>query len=144
VLYLGLLAINIVVLNLAKCDNKYWLVSIPLWILLVGSFIVWRDTSDKQYRLNEKDYEKSAKIKGYDYDKLDKLENLQKSNKTKNQIFLTLIAIQTFVTFVLQVIGHNKTDQHRYRLTKYIFGILTILVLILTFMIGIVPTGGIV
>jgi hypothetical protein len=93
----------------------------------------------------EKEYWKTTEYRGWgDYDKRTKLEEAEKHVQKFNMTFIYLIGLQTFITFILQIIGQQQTKQKIYKWTKPIFGVIFILVFLLIAMMGIVPSGGII
>jgi hypothetical protein len=152
-LFLIVLLLNFGLLIIIKSDNKYWLIPIPVWIIFISSFLIWRGIYDKKIELLDYKYWKSA-----DYNKLidesnwrgdddlwKKLEETRKYVQKYNMTFLHSIFLQTVVTFLLQLVGYRTTGKRRlYKVTSNIFGILTFIHFIIEIMIGIVPTGGII
>ena len=47
-IYIFILTINILLLYFIDTDKKYFLVTIPLWTILVVTFIYWRSYNDKK------------------------------------------------------------------------------------------------
>ena len=141
--YLLILTANILFLYFLKTDKKYWLLSIPLWIGLVSGFVIWRTQSDKHIQNLEAEYWKSAENKeNGDYAKWDTLKQTEKQSQAYNMTFLYCVALQTLITFICQIAGQSKTKQKFYSWTKWVFGVLLLLVFILIAMMGIVPSGG--
>lgn len=148
--YFILPALNIFIVYFIKSDHKYWLLSIPLWTLLIGTFLLWRNINDSKIKRLDTAYWKSAndnKIKDQASWRGD--ENIYKQSEEKkayvkkyNVIFLNAIFFQTILTFIFQVIGYRKTSfKTGYRWTSFIFGIALLINLILELLISIVPTG---
>ena len=124
-------------------DKKYLLLSIPLWTILISCFILWRIYNDRQIQKLEKEYWKTTENRGWgDYAKRTKLEEAQKHVQKFNMTFIYLIGLQTFITFIFQIIGQRRRTQKTYKWTTMIFGILFVLVFLLIAMMGIVPSTG--
>jgi hypothetical protein len=141
-IYFALLVMNILFVYFFKSDNKYWLLSIPLWTLLILSFILWRINSDHHIQALEKEYWKNAENKEYgDSNKWGHLQQAEREGQKLNMTFIYCITLQTFVTFALQMAGRMRTKQEIYRYTRLIFGILFSLVILVIAMMGIVPSG---
>ena len=144
-IYFTLLLINILFLYFFKTDNKYWLLSLPLWTLLISSFIFWRINSDRHYQALEKEYWKTAENKEYgDFNKWWNLQLGEKKAQHLNQVLIYCIALQTFITFICQMAGGMRTNQEIYRHTRFIFGILFVLVILVLVLLRIIPSGPIV
>jgi hypothetical protein len=109
---------------------------------LITGFISWRLISDKEIQNLETAYWKTTEIKGWgDFDKWTKLK-LEKENAQKgNMTWVYLIGLQTFVTFISQVVGQRRTGHKVYKWTSLVFGILFLLVGILIFMMALVSSG---
>ena len=143
--YLVLLAINIFFIYFLKSEKKYWLLSIPLWIILISGFIIWRTNNDRQIEKLEIQYDKTFQGKEYgDFSMWDKIAHQKKAAQKLNMTFVYLIGLQTFITFIFQIIGHSQTRQRTYKWTKIVFGVLFALTFIIIAMMGVVPSGGIV
>ncbi len=144
-LYLALLTVNILFIYFVKSDKKYWLLSIPLWVILISGFILWRTNSDRQIQNSEIEYDKTFQGKEYGDNAIwNKLSEQKKTAQKLNMTFVHLIGLQTFVTFIFQIFGHRETKQKTYKWTKVIFGVLFALVFLIIAMMGVVPTGGII
>lgn len=145
-IYFAILTLNILFVYFIKSDNKYWLLSIPFWILLFSTFIYWRTNSDREIQTLETQYWSTLKKLNIDIDidEADKIEQLKKQARAINMTFIYAIGLQTLLTFALQIIGHIRTKRKLYRWSKIIFGILFALVFFLIAMMGIVPSGGII
>lgn len=148
--YFILLTINILFVYFVKSDNKYWLLSIPLWCLLIGIFLIWRNITDTNIARLETAYWKSAdnnKIKDStnwrgDEGIYKKLEDKKTYLNKYNFNFLNSIFLQTIMTFIFQLIGYKRTSfKTTYRRTSIIFGMALLINLILEILISIVPTG---
>jgi|GEM_PF-4669309 len=143
--YFIIVTLNILLLYFIRSDKKYWFLPIPLWTLLLLSFISWRAQSDNQIRTDEAKYWKTAENKDFgDSEVWNKLKATEKHAQKFNMVFLYCITLQTLITFICQIVGQRQTKQKIYKWTKPIFGVLFILAFLLIAMIGIVPTGGIV
>ena len=141
--FIILLTVNILFIYFIKSDKKYWLLSIPLWTILISGFIFWRISNDRQIKNLEKEYWKTTENRGWgDYDKRTKLEEAKKHVQKFNMTFVYLIGLQTLITFILQIVGQRRTTQKTYRWTKIIFGILFFFIFLLIAMMGIVPSTG--
>ena len=141
--YIILLIINILFVYFIKSDKKFWLLSIPLWTVLLLSLICWRIYNDNQINKLETEYWKTTENKGYgDYNKRNKLEKAEKNAQKINTTFIYLIGLQTLVTFIFQIAGQRQTKKITYNWTKIIFGILFVLILFLLLLMAIVPSGG--
>ena len=142
-IYLILLVANFLFICFTKSNKKYWLLSIPLWAFLITSFLLWRANSDRYVRNLEIEYWQSAKGKEYgDHGKWIKFGEAKKEMQRKNNLLVHLIGLQTFITFILQIVGQRQTKQNTYWWTKLIFGILFVLIFLILAMMGIVPSGG--
>jgi hypothetical protein len=148
--YFILLTLNILWVYLSKSENKYWLLSIPLWCLLVGIFFAWRNISEEKIARLDTAYWKSAddnKLKDSTSWRGDEAiyKNLEKSRanvKKYNSTFLNTIFLQSVLTFVAQVIGYRKTSLKAiYRWSSIIFGVIFLLNSILEVLLSVVPTG---
>jgi len=143
--YFIIFIINIAFVYFVRSANRYWLLSIPLWIILFSSFFVWRTESDKTIAVLQSSYWQSMGDKGYgDQGKLQAYENAQKRAQNLNMIFIYCIGLQTAITFILQVLGSYLSKLKIYSFTKSVFGIIFLIIFLLITMIGIVPSGGII
>ena len=141
--YLIILTISLLTFYFFKSENKYWIISIPLWVILVIGFIYWRILSDRHIGQLENQYWKTTIGKGYgDYNLLTSLDESKVVSQERNSIFIYTIVLQTILTFITQIVGQKKTNRKIYKWTKIVFGVLSILALLLIAMMGIVPTGG--
>ncbi len=149
-IYFSAILLNFLVLYFFKSDSKYWLVSTIIWTLLILVFIVWRMTTDAQISHLDSSYWESAEYlkkinpENWRGDEKIFIELEQKKMQVKkiNLILLKLIFLQTFLTFISQLIGYEKTKlKSTYKLSSIIFGILLILNFILFLLISIVPNG---
>ena len=141
-IYFALLVMNILFVYFFKSDNKYWLLSIPLWTVLILSFILWRINSDSHIQALEKEYWKNTENKEYgDSNKWGNLQQAEREGQKLNMMFIYCITLQTFVTFAFQITGGMRTKLEMYRYTRLIFGILFSLVILVIVMMGIVPSG---
>jgi hypothetical protein len=132
-IYFLILIINIALLIIYRSDKRYWLITIPIWTMLISSFIIWRSYNDKQISRLDTAYWKSA-----DDNKRKDSENwrgdnnlwkdLEKSKavvKKFNPIFLTIIFLHTVLTFFAQIIGYKFMPAKKtYKWTAITFGIL--------------------
>lgn len=150
VIYFILLTLNILFVYFIKTDHKYWLLSIPLWCLLIGAFLLWRNINDAQITRLDTAYWKSAgdnRIKDStnwhgDETIYRQLEDKKGHIKKYNFSFLKSIFLQTALTFIFQVIGYKKTSTKTiYKRTSIVFGIALFLNLILELLISVVPIG---
>jgi hypothetical protein len=149
-IYVLILSLNILLLLIYRADNRYWLVTIPIWTLLFISFIIWRTNNDKQISRLNTAYWQSAdenKIKDSENFRGDNniWKNLEDSKayvKEYNSIFLNSIFFQTILTFITQLVGYKTTRTKKtYKWTSITFGIVLTLNVWLEIMMGIVPTG---
>ncbi|MBS1608905.1 MAG: hypothetical protein JSS70_09120 [Bacteroidetes bacterium] len=145
-----MLTINISFIYSVRSDNKYWLFSIPLWVLLLGTFLLWRNINDAKITELDRAYWKSVdenKIKDSTSwrgrETIYKLlEDKKAYVKKYNPDFLTSIFFQTILTFVFQLIGYRKTSfKTRYKWTSIIFGIFLLINLYLELLMSIVQSG---
>lgn len=148
-----LFTFNILLLFIIRTEKKYWLSTIPIWILLILSFIIWRNIYDGKTKELDKAYWKSAEEK-----KMEDSENwrgdeniwknLEASKayvKKYNAEFLNSIFLQTILTFTAQLIGYKKTSAKKtYRWTVYLYGVILSLNLFLELLMKIIPTGPLV
>ena len=140
--YIALILVNLLSLYFLNSANKYWLLSIPLWTVLLSCFILWRITSDRRMQTLETIYWKSTQNRTYgDFNKWNALEQHQAEAQRRNLVFIYAIALQTFITFIFQIIGRSRTRLRYYRTTRLLFGILLALAVLLVGLMGIVPTG---
>lgn len=124
-----------------KTDKKYWFTSIPLFVLLLVAFASWRIVSDNTVKQQESKYWKSAGTKSYgDFTEWTTLEKKRKEKLQTNAVFIDLLVLQAFLTFIFQVIGRRKTDIKLYRWTSWTFGVVFFAFLWLRLMMTIVPT----
>lgn len=136
-----LLLINILLIQFVKTDNKYWVTSILLFVLLLIAFVSWRIVSENNVKQQESKYWQSAGTKSYgDFKEWTTLEEMRKEKQLTNAVFFDLLVLQTFLTFVFQVIGTRKTNIKLYRWTSLTFGIMFIAFVWLRVIITIVPT----
>ena len=133
--------VNISFLYFNKSDNKFWILSVPLWTILIFSFVSWRIADDNQIQLLESNYWNTPENSN-DYNKWTEIMAAKKESRGHNNILINVITLQTFVTFIFQIIGQKKTTLKIYRWTKPIFRLLFILVILLILLMGIVPTPG--
>ena len=150
--YFVLLTLNILFIYFIKSDTKYWLLSIPLWCLLIGIFLIWRNITDTNIKRLDTAYWKSAddnKIKDSTNSRGDeniykRLEDSKAYFTKYNFTFFNSIFFQTILTFIIQLIGYKKTSSSSkttYKWTSIIFGLLLLVNLFLEVLIAIVPTG---
>ena len=134
-------------------DKRFWFVTITFWTFLTASFISWRIYNDNKISRLDKAYWKSAdenKLKDPNNWRGDEtiwksLENNRQYLKKNNFIFIYSLLVQTFLTFVAQLIGYKLTSfKKTYRRTSIVFGILLLINIWLTVMMSIVPTGPLV
>ena len=59
-IYLLLLALNVVLVLIYRADKRIWLLTIPIWTLLFSFFITWRIYNDKKISQLDIAYWKSA------------------------------------------------------------------------------------
>lgn len=149
-IYLLLLALNVVLVLIYRADKRIWLLTIPIWTLLFSFFITWRIYNDKKISQLDIAYWKSAdenKMKAADNwrgddtiwkDLVDKKAYVKK----QNEVFLNAIFLQTILTFIAQLIGLKATiSKKTYRWTSTAFGIVFVINLWLEILMAIVPTG---
>jgi hypothetical protein len=108
VVYLLILTLNILFVYFIKSDNKYWLLSIPFWILLFSTFIYWRTNSDREIQTLETQYWSTLDKLNIDIDieKADEIDQLKKQTGVVNRTFIYAIGLQTLLNFTFQIIGH--------------------------------------
>lgn len=144
-LYLVLFTINILFIYSLKSDKKYWLLSIPLWIILISGFIFWRTNSDRQIKNLAIEYDRTFQGKEYgNFAIWHKVGQQKKAAQKLNMAFVHLIGLQTLMTFIFQIIGYSQTRQRKYKWTKIIFGILFALTFLIMVMMEFVPFGEII
>ena len=152
-IYLILITLNILIAYFIKSDHKYWLFSIPLWCLLIGAFLLWRNINDAKISQLDTSYWKSAddnKIKDStnwrgDENIWKRLEDSRMYVKKYNTTFLNSLLLQTFLTFLAQIIGYKKTTLKRtYKRTAITFGIIFAINLWLQLLLSVLPTGPII
>jgi hypothetical protein len=150
VIYFILLTLNILFVYFIKSDHKYWSLSIPLWCLLIGTFLLWRNINDTKIKQLDTAYWKSAdenKIRDStnwrgDETIYKQLEDKKSYVNKYNFSFLNSIFVETILTFIFQVIGYKNTSiKKTYKWTSTIFGIALLINLILELLISVVPTG---
>ncbi|WP_276974512.1 hypothetical protein [Flavobacterium filum] len=152
-IYFLIFIINTILLLTISNDKRFWFVTITIWTVLTVSFISWKIHNDKEISRLDKAYWKSAdenKLKDPNSWRGDEtiwksLENSRQHVKKYNSIFIYSLLVQTFLTFVAQIIGYRLTSfKKTYKRTSIAFGILLIIGIWLTVMITIVPTGPLV
>jgi hypothetical protein len=143
--YLTLLVTNIAFIFLVKSVNRFWLLSIPLWLLILFSFIFWRMTADKRYEDLEARYLHTVGDKTYgDYHVWEELHQERVATIRHTQTFIYLISFQTLITWILQIAGKRRTNRKIYRYTMPVLGIFTLLIITLLVLMAIAPTGPLV
>ena len=142
-IFLLLLATNILLTFLIKTGNRYWLVSVPLTLLLIIGFIGWRIAKDNKIKQQEANYWNSAGTKNYgDHGEWIKLDEMIKEGRKLNATFIDLVVLQAFLTCIFQIIGRMKTTVRIYKWTSWTFTIFFIVMLLLRTMMSIVPATG--
>ena len=152
-IYLLVLTINIVLLILYRSDKRYWLITIPIWTMLLSSFIIWRRYNDNRISRLDSAYWRSAEEnKKKDAENWRGDDNIWKDwedskvfVKKYNSIYLNTIFLQTILTFIAQFIGYKVTTAKKtYKWTAITFGILLVINLWLEILMAIVPTGPVI
>ena len=134
-IYLLLLALNVVLVLIYRADKRIWLLTIPIWTLLFSFFITWRIYNDKKISQLDIAYWKSA-----DENKMKAADNWRGDDTIWKD--LVDIFLQTILTFVAQLIGLKTTiSKKTYRWTSIAFGIVFVINLWLEILMAIVPTG---
>ena len=126
---LPLLILNFVAYKYSKTNNRYWQVAIPLWALLFILFI-----SVKGYNtinINKKEHAYQEKNKVVNREKLYALENSKDKATQINLSLLSILMVQTVITFVLQIKGRRETGTVFYKRSVGIFAVLTIVGILL-------------
>jgi hypothetical protein len=142
ILFVVLALANIIPLFIIRTSNRFWIISIPLWIFMIAGFISWRISSAKETEGLQIAYNKTIGNQGYgDASKWNALEDFEKSKVTANRKMLNQIFFQTFMMWILQMIGLRKTKNDYYFWLSWITGILFLVAFILEALMGIVPTG---
>lgn len=129
-IYLLLLAFNILLLFFIRSQKKYAWVCIAIWLLLIISFVCWRSATN--------DFARS-------YWSGEEMVKTMSDFKKFNFTFIHCISFQTLLTFIFQIVGYKKTTlPHLYKWTYFIFLGLLILNSVLEVMLAIVPSWPIV
>ena len=147
-----LLGLNILFAYFLKSDKRFFIGAIAIWTITVIFFLIYIFIlfPPKNEILNNQEQKLFAKQidKNYKYDDRDEWDSLQnqKTQLTRyNRLCFELVGLQTLITFILQIIGFRRTQLKKlYNRTVWLFGILTLVYLIIEGLIGIVPTSGIV
>jgi hypothetical protein len=115
-IYLLVLAVNILLLFFLRSEKKYWLVPISIWILMFSFFIVCLKSFFWQFQNNPEGA----------YADQDRLSTFFVEHSTT---FIYCIVLQTFLTFIVQIIGYKMTTTKTiYKWTGVIFLLLLILI----------------
>ena len=139
--FILLFTTNILLTIFIKTDKKYWMISIPLFVLMFVAFVSWRIASKNNVKQQENKYWESVGTKSYeDFKEWTKLERMRKGKRQNNALFIDLLVLQSFLTFIFQVIGRRKTNIPLYRWSSWTFGILFFAFLWLKVLMAIVPT----
>jgi len=142
-IFLTLAATNIFLTVLIKNARKYWIVCIPLFVILTVSFISWRIANNNDYKIQEQKYTADESHTGSGkHSDWQKLSAMRKKFSETNVIFIDLIVGQSGITFILQIIGRKKIKSKFYKTTAWIFGILFFAAMWLKLLIAITPTSG--
>ncbi len=136
-----LLAVNGLPLLLLRTSKKYWIISIPVWILLLGILGAWRIRDDRAYRISEKAYYASFGNKNYGTEETWKaMEKSGAAEAADSRHAFVGVGFQTICVFVLMRIGYRRTKDKRYKWGKWVFGGCTAFVilvnLVLTLVLG--------
>jgi uncharacterized membrane protein YeiB len=138
-IFLLLLAVNGLPLFLLKTSKKYWIISIPVWILLLTVLIVWRIRDDRVVNSSEKAYYATFGKKSFGtreaWDEMEKAGSTAAADSRK--IFVG-VGFQTLCVFVLMVTGHRRTKDRRYKWGSWFFGCCTVFVIFLDVLMTII------
>jgi hypothetical protein len=149
-IYILILALNIILLLLIRTGRRFWLVSIPLWVIIFASFVLWRNYQNRKIDRIDMAYWKSADLNkklNPNNSRGDEaiLKELEESTNYVNKFNMPFVHgnfFQTILTFISQIIGFKQTEfKKTYRWTSIIFGLLTLLGFVFEFLIGL-PAGG--
>lgn len=126
-----------------KSENRFWKIPIAFFGIFLATMAIVIPIQNRQVRSLDNAYWESAE--GKSSGDTEKWEELRKSRKLNVKIRMSLlhfIGLQTIVTFVLQLIGHSKTNKKKtYKWTASVFGLLSLIYLLFQLVIEIVPTG---
>jgi hypothetical protein len=126
-IYLVLLAVNVLLLFFIRSEKKYAWICISIWLLLIISFIYWMIASSHVEKIYWSGEEMLKTMNGF---------------KRFNHRFFHCISFQTLLTLIFQIVGYKKTRfPNFYKWTYFIFLALLILNSILEVMLTIVPNG---
>ena len=149
-IYLIILIINIALLAIYRSGKRFWIVTIPIWTLLLSSFCIWRIYNEKQINALESAYWKKENARERNenknwqgaYENYKEIQDSKRIMKKYNSVFLNSIFLQSILTFIAQVIGYKVTTEKKtYRINAIIFGVILAINLFLEFLMAIVPTG---
>jgi hypothetical protein len=141
--FLILLAANLLPVVFLSTPKKYGIVSVSIWILLLSGFMAWRLRHDQMLHTREKAYSESVGTRTYgDYDKWEALSDIRELVTRGTREIMYWLGFQTLLTFVLLLTGYYKTKNKRYLRAAGFFGFCLVCFVILEAMMGIVPAGG--
>ena len=144
-LLLVLFLINLFLAILIKSHRRFW-ISILVWSLLLVTVLFLKEVNHSIVEKHEKEYYTDMGSKSYGNHELwQKLKKQQTLIQLKNITMFRLLGFQTFLTFIVQIIGYRKTRNHNvFWWTGLAFGILTMLYFIFEFLMGVIPSGPII
>jgi len=148
-IFIALIAINIVTLYFVKSTYKYLFVPtiiLALSLIIFTTYITYifpTENEKIEQRIISINKEGETYPNGYSNLKWNQLKADKAKLYSFNRPSWELLGQQILITFVLQIIGYKKSDKKKiYKWTSVIFGILTIAYLFFELLIGIVPTTG--
>lgn len=145
ILFIVLALVNFVPLFILKTTTRFWIICIPLGILMIAGFVVWRTNRSKKTEALEAQYINSTGSKSYgDFKLWTALEDLKKSTVITNRKILNEIFFQIFLMWILQMIALRRTRINYFFWLSWLTGVLFLAAFILEALIGIVPTGPLV
>lgn len=152
--YIVVLLVNVILLFVYKSERRFWVLPISLWVLIVLSFVFWRLYMERKNTEFEKKYRNSAaqnlqkdttQSSSGDFRIWNEWSEMKEIFKENNSVFLNTILLQTFFTYLAQVVGYKFTTSKRiYKWTKTLFGILFLICFWFAIMLAIVPSAPLV
>jgi hypothetical protein len=138
-IFLLLLALNALPLLLLKTSKKYWIVAVPVWIVLLGVLAVRRIQDDRAYHSSEKAYYASYGKNNFGtpetWKAMEKTSLVAAANSRKAFV---AVGVQTLCTFFLMATGFKRTKDKRYKWGKWFFGCCTVFVIFMGLMMTLI------
>ena len=129
-----------------KNMKKYFQIPVMIWLLLILIITTLIILQNQELVEIEKEYFLSKEGKSYgDIEIWKNIKETREKYLNTRYIIFNIIGFWTLLTFLLQIVGFKKDKNERfYKQTTIIFGLLSVVYLVVLLFVKIIPKGSII